>query len=124
MSGRAISRRSAIVTTLGFVLAPPAAGAQDSAANFPNHPIRVIVKVPAGGGVDTITRIVADKMRRRIRAAARHREPAGAGGNVARRDGLLFRARRLHFARLEPASITTNQFLYKKLGSIRPSSSR
>jgi len=63
MSGRAISRRSAIVTTLGFVLAPAAADAQDSAANFPNHPIRVIVSFPAGGGVDTFTRIVTDRMR-------------------------------------------------------------
>ena len=34
-----------------------------SAADYPDRPIRVIVSVPAGGGVDTITRIVTDKMR-------------------------------------------------------------
>ena len=34
--------------------------AQDATANYPNRPIRVIVSVPAGGGVDTVTRIVAN----------------------------------------------------------------
>ena len=83
MSGRAISRRSAIVTTLGFVLAPPAADAQDGVANFPDHPIRVIVEFPAGGGVDTITRILTDKMHAELGQPLAVENKAGAGGNVA-----------------------------------------
>src|SRR6202045_148351 len=48
------------IAGIGLLLAPAAAGAQDS--KFPDHPLRIIVSVPAGGGVDTVTRIVAAKM--------------------------------------------------------------
>ena len=40
--------------------------AQDAAATFPNRPIRIIVCVPAGGGVDTVTRIVADGLQKKL----------------------------------------------------------
>ena len=36
------------------------ASAQDAAASYPNRPIHIIVCVPAGGGVDTVTRIIAN----------------------------------------------------------------
>jgi len=53
--------RVAIVLSFAMGLSLGAAAA--SAASYPDHPIRVIVSVPAGGGVDTVTRIVTDKMR-------------------------------------------------------------
>ena len=55
-------RRSAMIVSFG-VVASLGAMAAVSAANFPDRPIRVIVAVPAGGGVDTVTRIVTDRMR-------------------------------------------------------------
>lgn len=61
MSGHRISRRSAIVSTLGLVLARGTASAQD-AASFPSRPIRLIVSTAAGGGVDAFARLVAVKM--------------------------------------------------------------
>jgi tripartite-type tricarboxylate transporter receptor subunit TctC len=44
----------------------PGALAQDSAADYPNRPIKIIVCVPAGGGVDTVTRIVAEGLHRKL----------------------------------------------------------
>src|ERR1700729_2004911 len=43
------------VTTaaFGLLLTAAIAAAQDS--KFPDHPVRFIVSVPAGGGVDTVT---------------------------------------------------------------------
>ena len=44
------------------VAATPA-HAQQSAADYPNKPVKVVVTVPAGGGVDTVTRIVTERLR-------------------------------------------------------------
>ena len=46
----------------GVVLAMPAAAQPDAAATYPNRSVRVIVTVPAGGGVDSVTRIFGDKL--------------------------------------------------------------
>ena len=57
--------RHAFMLGLGVIAAAAAtaaAWAQGGAGNYPDHPIRVIVSVPAGGGVDTVTRLVAAKM--------------------------------------------------------------
>jgi tripartite-type tricarboxylate transporter receptor subunit TctC len=60
------------------LLAAPAA-AQD----FPSAPIRIIVTVSAGGGVDTVTRIVADKMQQRLGQPVVVENRPGGGGNIA-----------------------------------------
>jgi len=110
-----ISRRSAVLGTLGFAFGSAAADAQDSTANFPDRPIRVIVSVPAGGGVDAVTRIVTDKMRAHLGQPLPVENKAGAGGSVAADavyhsdpDGYTLLAS-------QPAPITTNPFLYKSL---------
>ncbi len=115
MSSHPISRRAAIASTLGFALAPAASRADDEAANFPNHPIRVIVAVPAGGGVDTFTRLVTAKMRAELGQPLAVENKAGAGGSLAadavyhsRPDGYTLLAS-------QPSPITTNPFLYKSL---------
>jgi len=78
-----MSRHPAVIAVLGAMLAATAAGAQDGAGNFPDHPIRVVVSVPAGGGVDTVTRIVADKMRTYLGQPLPVENKSGAGGSVA-----------------------------------------
>jgi tripartite-type tricarboxylate transporter receptor subunit TctC len=114
MSGRAISRRSVIASTVGLVLAPKVLRAQD-AANFPNHPIRVIVSVPAGGGVDTVTRIVTAKMRPLLGQPLAVENKAGVGGSLAA--SVVFHSTPDGYTVLasQPSPITTNQFLYKSL---------
>ena len=91
--------RHVAIAGFGLVLAAAAAGAQ-GAANFPDHPIRVIVSVPAGGGVDTVTRIVAAKMSAALGQPLSVENKAGAGGSVAAEAVFNAVARRLHPARL------------------------
>ena len=63
--------------------ATAAAWAQTSAANYPDHPIRVIVSVPAGGGVDTVTRLVTAKMQTMLGQPIVVENQAGVGGSIA-----------------------------------------
>jgi tripartite-type tricarboxylate transporter receptor subunit TctC len=115
VSRSAISRRSAIVSTLGLILAPAAAGAEENAANYPDHPIRVIVSVPAGGGVDAVTRIVTAKMRDILGQPLAVENKAGAGGSLAADAVFHAEPDGYNLLACQPAPITTNQFLYKSL---------
>ncbi len=45
---------------LGGLIAATPSLAQDRCA-YPSQTIRIIVSVPAGGGVDSVTRVVAEK---------------------------------------------------------------
>jgi tripartite-type tricarboxylate transporter receptor subunit TctC len=102
--------------TAGALLAMPALAQPDAAATYPSRNVRVIVTVPAGGGVDSVTRIFADKLQRRLGQSFVVENQAGAGGNVgattvygAAPDGYTLMSS-------QPAPLTTNIALYKKLG--------
>jgi tripartite-type tricarboxylate transporter receptor subunit TctC len=104
-----------LLSAAGPLLAMPAAAQTDSAAGYPNRGVRVIVTVPAGGGVDSVTRIFADKLQRRLGQSFVIENQAGAGGNVgastvfgAAPDGYTLMSS-------QPAPLTTNVALYKKL---------
>lgn len=91
------------------------ASAQNAAADFPSRPIRIIVCVPAGGGVDTVTRIVADGMQKRLGQPVIVENRAGAAGNIgaeavftATPDGYTLLA-------AQPSPLTVNPLLYKQL---------
>ncbi len=92
-----------------------AASAQDAAANYPNRPIHIIVCVPAGGGVDTVTRIVADGLQKKLGQPVVVENKAGAAGNIgaeavftADPDGYTLLA-------AQPSPLTVNPLLYKKM---------
>ena len=103
------------IVTLVFFVAVVGAHAQDNAAQFPRHPIRVIVAMPAGGGVDTATRILTSQMQGELGQALPIENKPGAGGTVAAED--VFHAAPDGYTLLSspPAAITTNNFLYKSL---------
>ena len=89
--------------------------AQDAAATFPNRPIKIIVCVPAGGGVDTVTRIVAEGLHQRLGQPVIVENRAGAAGNIGAEvvftsdpDGYTLLA-------AQPAPLTVNPLLYKKM---------
>ena len=54
----------AAVCTL--LAAMPAAAQQNAAADYPNRTVRIVVSVPAGGGVDSVTRIMAEKLQQKF----------------------------------------------------------
>ena len=98
-------------TVIATALAAAApAVAQDA---YPSRTVKVIVCLPAGGGVDTVTRLVTDKMRLRQPIVIENK--GGQGGNLgaeavynADPDGYTLLAS-------QPAPITTNPLLYKKM---------
>src|SRR5262245_20651395 len=65
-----------------LLLAATSAQAQDAAANYPNKPIRIVVCLPAGGGVDTVTRIIADKLPARLGQPVIVENKGGQSGNL------------------------------------------
>ncbi len=94
---------------------PAAAQPPSQLAGFPSRPVRIIVCLPPGGGVDTVTRIVADGLQRRLGQAVVVENKGGQAGNLgaeavwnAEPDGYTLLAS-------PPAPITTNALLYKSL---------
>jgi tripartite-type tricarboxylate transporter receptor subunit TctC len=104
----------AIAALLAALVVAGVACAQD-AAPYPDRPIRVIVSVPAGGGVDTVTRLVAQKLQERLGQPVVVENRGGAAGNIgaeavanAAPDGYTLLA-------TPPAPLVSNAALYKKL---------
>ena len=72
--------RTILATLAAVTVSASAVPAQDAA--YPNRPIKIIVCVPAGGGVDTVTRFVAEGLRQRLGQPVVVENHAGAGGNI------------------------------------------
>jgi tripartite-type tricarboxylate transporter receptor subunit TctC len=107
-------RRRPFLSLLG-VLALPAA-AQDTAAPWPEKPVRLIVPFPPGGGTDALGRILATGLSRLWGQPLLVDNRAGAQGNIgtqmavkAPRDGYT-----LVFA--HQGVFTVNAHLYKNIG--------
>jgi tripartite-type tricarboxylate transporter receptor subunit TctC len=104
-----------IAGVIALLSAAPANAQQADAADYPNKPIKVIVSSSAGGGVDTVTRIVSERLRAKLGQPVVVENRGGAGGNIgaeavyqAEPDGYTLLAS-------QPSPITTNVVLYKKL---------
>ena len=103
-----------IVTTAGALLAAGPAVAQ-SPADYPSKPVRIIVNVAPGGGVDTATRIVADKLQARLGQPFVVENRPGAGGNIGA--DVVFASEGDGYTLLasSPSPLAINGWLYKKL---------
>jgi tripartite-type tricarboxylate transporter receptor subunit TctC len=100
----------ALVSALFFV---SGAFAQD-VSNYPNRPIRLVVCVPPGGGVDTVARIVADGLQRKLGQPVIVENRGGVAGNLGAE--VVFNAEPDGYTLLaaQPAPLTINPLLYKK----------
>jgi tripartite-type tricarboxylate transporter receptor subunit TctC len=91
----------------------PASAQQDD--DYPSRAVKIVVSAPAGGGLDVAARIIADKLRQRFGRPFVVENRPGAAGNTgtevvanAEPDGYTLLA-------AQPAPLTTNVLLYKKL---------
>ena len=98
-----------------FAAAPAQAQSGDAAADYPSKPVKIVVTVPAGGGVDTVTRIVAERLKQKLGQPFVIENKGGAGGNIAAET--VFNAEPDGYTLMasQPAPLTTNVVLYKKL---------
>jgi len=105
-------RRLALIATALLVTAGSAVP-QD--AKYPSGPIKIIVCVPAGGGVDTVTRLVAEKLRQKFGQTVVVENRGGQAGNIGAE--AVFNADPDGYTLLasQPAPLTVNALLYKKL---------
>ena len=104
-----------MVATVGVLLGGLAGFCPGRRADYPNKPVKIVVSVPAGGGVDTATRIFAERLQKKLGQPFVIENRGGAGGNLgaeavygAAPDGYTLLAS-------QPAPITSNVALYKKL---------
>ena len=91
------------------------AWAQSPAADYPNKPIKIIVSVPAGGGVDTVTRIVAEGLHQRFGQPVVIENRAGAAGNIGAEAVYTSEPDGYTLLASQPAPLTINPLLYKKM---------
>jgi tripartite-type tricarboxylate transporter receptor subunit TctC len=104
---------SSVLTMLIGVMAVSAmAQAQDA---FPSRTVRIVIPYPAGGGTDTIGRLVADQLSRKWGQPVVVENVGGAAGNVGAAQ--VFRAAPDGYTMMiaSPGPIATNSFLYKDM---------
>ncbi len=101
------------LTALLFAL--PALAQGRDVAGYPSNTIKIVVCVPAGGGVDTVTRIIADKLGRRLGQPVIIENRGGQAGNLGAE--VVFAADPDGYTLLasQPSPLTVNALLYKKL---------
>ena len=98
-----------------LVALSPAHAQQDAAADYPNRPVKIIVSVPAGGGVDTVTRIFAARLQQRLGQPFVIENRGGGGGNIGAEAAYTSEPDGYTLLATQPAPITSNIALYKKL---------
>jgi tripartite-type tricarboxylate transporter receptor subunit TctC len=97
------------------MLCASGASAQDAAADYPSRPIRLIVCVPAGGGVDTVARIVADGLQKRLGQPVVVENRAGAAGNIGAEAVFTSEPDGYTLLAAQASPLTVNPLLYKKM---------
>jgi len=110
-----MTRYSVLIAAAASLLAMSAALGQDPAADYPNRPVKIVVSVPAGGGVDTVTRIFAAKLEQRLGQPFVIENRGGGGGNIGAQAVYTSEPDGYTLLATQPAPITSNIALYKKL---------
>jgi tripartite-type tricarboxylate transporter receptor subunit TctC len=108
-------QRLAVIAAAAAWLAPSPVAAQNPAADYPNKPVKVIITQPAGGGVDSVTRIFGERLQQRLGQPFVLENRGGAGGNIAAEAVFSAPPDGYTLMTSPPAPITTNAVLYKKL---------
>jgi tripartite-type tricarboxylate transporter receptor subunit TctC len=107
---------AALVATAVLLAGAAQAVAQsEAAAQYPSRAVKIIVSAPPGGGLDIAARVIADRLAKIFGQPFVVENRPGAGGNLgaeavaqAEPDGYTLLA-------AQPAPLTTNVVLYKKL---------
>ena len=104
-----------LATLAAALLTAGPAGAQLSAADYPGKPVKIIVNVAPGGGVDTAARIVGEKLRARLGQPFVVENRPGAGGNIGAEAVFLSEPDGYTLLSSSPSPLAINGWLYKKL---------
>jgi tripartite-type tricarboxylate transporter receptor subunit TctC len=92
-----------------------AAALPSAAQDYPNKPIKIVVNVAPGGGVDTATRLVGEKLHARFGQPAVIENRPGAGGNIGAEAAFHATPDGYTLLASSPSPIAINGWLYKEL---------
>jgi tripartite-type tricarboxylate transporter receptor subunit TctC len=109
---RITSSLIALATLLG-VLAADNARAQDA---YPSRVVRIVVPYPAGGGTDTLARLLADQLGRKWGQSVIVENVGGAAGNIGAAEVARAAPDGYTLLLTSPGPIASNSFLYKDMG--------
>lgn len=103
---------AALAVIIGGLAFDGAASAQEA---YPNRAVRIVIPYPAGGGTDTIGRLLADQLSRKWSQPVVVENIGGAAGNVGAAQ--VFKAAPDGYTLMvaSPGPIATNAFLYKDM---------
>lgn len=102
------------LTAVGALVASATVHAQATASPYPDKPIRFIVPVTAGGGVDTAARLIANQLKERLGQPVIVENKPGAGGSIGLRQLALSSPDGYTLA-FVPNSFTINHSLMRNL---------
>jgi tripartite-type tricarboxylate transporter receptor subunit TctC len=107
--------RAYAVVAAGVLLVSSQAFAQSETVPYPTRPVRIIVNVSPGGGVDTATRVVAQRLSDRLGQPFVVENRASASGNVGAE--AVFHADPDGYTLLSSSGspLAINNWIYKKL---------
>src|SRR5436305_12497227 len=98
----------ALIGSMAAVAAGAAAAQTADVATYPNKPVKVIVTVPAGGGVDTVVRIIGEKLQQRLGQPFVVDNRGGAAGNIGAEAAFLSEPDGYTLMAAQPAPITSH----------------
>jgi tripartite-type tricarboxylate transporter receptor subunit TctC len=84
--------------------------------SFPTRVVRIVVPYPAGGGTDTLARLLSDQLGRRWRQSVIVENIGGAAGNIGAAEVARSAPDGYTLLLTSPGPIATNSFLYKEMG--------
>src|SRR5262249_20713110 len=104
---------SVALVVLAALLASDVARAQET---YPDRPVRVVVPYPAGGGTDTLARLLADQLSRQWGQPIIVENVGGGAGNIGAAEVARAAPDGYTLLLASPGPIATNSFLYKEMG--------
>ena len=106
---------AAMLAVLGIAAIGPSHAPTQAQDAFPTRTVRMVIPYPAGGGTDTIGRLVADLLGRKWGQTVVVENIGGAAGNVGAAQ--VFRAAPDGHTLMitSPGPVATNAFLYKDM---------
>ena len=114
IDARLFARAACIVGALATMLAATLA-APAYAQTYPSRPIRIVVPYPAGGGIDVMSRLIAQRLAQRFGQAVVVENKPGAGTIVAAESVARATPDGATLMITTDATITINPHLYAKL---------
>lgn len=117
MNFTSLAKTATLTATLTFTVAASLAlGSQPASAQaFPTRAIKIIVPAPPGGAIDTIARVVGDKLAASMGQAVIVDNKPGASNNIGT-DALAKAAPDGYTIGIVGGSHNINKFLFKNLG--------